>query len=59
MVLQDSSGTTLMDLITADPTPAPAPASAASAPSSTAATQAPTALGKPSGEKKSKRLVLM
>ena len=48
-----------MDLITADPTPAPAPASAASVPSSTAATQAPTALGKPSGEKRSKRSALM
>ena len=58
-VLQDSSGTTLMDLITADPTPAPAPASAASVPSSTAATQAPTALGKPSGERRSKRSALM
>ncbi|KAK7845461.1 uncharacterized protein LOC112003763 isoform X1 [Quercus suber] len=57
--MADSSGTTLMDLITADPTPAPAPASAASAPSSTAATQAPTALGKPSGEKRSKRSALM
>ena len=73
MVQQGSLGTTLMDLITADPTPALALVSAAStpssmvatqvsaatAPSSMATTQAPTALGKLSGEKRSKRSALM
>ena len=59
MVQQDSLGTTLMDLITADPTLAPALASATSVLSLMAATQAPTALGKSSEEKRSKRSALM
>ncbi|XP_061347585.1 uncharacterized protein LOC133293078 [Gastrolobium bilobum] len=60
--MADSSGTTLMDLITADPTPAPTSSSASSAAASPAATPAaslPSALGKPAGEKKSKRAALM
>ena len=50
-----------MDLITADPTTAPkSSASNAVASSATAAPAAqPTALGKPAGEKKSKRATLM
>lgn len=51
-----------MDLITADPTTAPSTASASNAAASSAtavpATQ-PTALGKPAGEKKSKRATFM
>ncbi|KAI9124590.1 hypothetical protein K1719_004512 [Acacia pycnantha] len=60
--MADSSGTTLMDLITADPTKASSTASTSSAASSsaTAAPAAqPTALGKPVGEKKSKRATFM
>ncbi|KAK7251462.1 hypothetical protein RIF29_34686 [Crotalaria pallida] len=66
--MADSSGTTLMDLITADPTPAPAstlaPAASsaptsASYPATTPPAVLPTALGKPVGEKKSKRAALM
>ena len=53
MVLQDSSGTTLMDLITVDPTLALALASAASTSSST------TTLWKLSWEKRSKQSALM
>ncbi|KAF7820453.1 TSET complex member tstB [Senna tora] len=60
---QDSSGTTLMDLITADPTSAPssAPSASNAAASSAAAAPAgqPTALGKPAGEKRSKRAAFM
>lgn len=74
-LLQDSSGTTLMDLITADPSTASASASTTT--SSSASTQPaqssgyaasppksssgglPTALGKPAGEKRSKRAALM
>lgn len=68
MLRQDSSGTTLMDLITADPaaisstTPSSTPAASTPAPSSSAASPGaslPTALGKPTGEKKSKRAALM
>ncbi|KAK7358477.1 hypothetical protein VNO77_00405 [Canavalia gladiata] len=61
--MADSSGTTLMDLITADPTPAHTSSSASS---TTAASSAPpppavlpSALGKPATEKKSKRAALM
>lgn len=60
--MQDSSGTTLMDLITADPTPAPTSSSASSSAASTAAAppaSLPSALGKPPTEKKSKRATLM
>ncbi|XP_027340182.1 uncharacterized protein LOC113853777 isoform X2 [Abrus precatorius] len=61
--MADSSGTTLMDLITADPTPAPtsSSASSAAAPSPAAPPPAvlPSALGKPATEKKSKRATLM
>ncbi|KAK7318053.1 hypothetical protein RJT34_02750 [Clitoria ternatea] len=60
--MADSSGTTLMDLITADPTTAPASSSASTATPSTAATPSvglPSALGKPATEKKSKRAALM
>ncbi|XP_054780041.1 uncharacterized protein LOC129287810 isoform X2 [Prosopis cineraria] len=54
--MADSSGTTLMDLITSDPTTASSTAST----SATAAPAAqPTALGKPAGEKKSKRTTFM
>ncbi|CAB4286457.1 unnamed protein product [Prunus armeniaca] len=73
--MADSSGTTLMDLITADPSTASASASTTT--SSSASTQPaqssgyaasppksssgglPTALGKPAGEKRSKRAALM
>ncbi|KAL1364128.1 uncharacterized protein LOC107479667 [Arachis duranensis] len=61
--MADSSGTTLMDLITADPTPTQTSSSASSAVASPAsaspASGLPTALGKPGGEKKSKRAALM
>ncbi|XP_059453334.1 uncharacterized protein LOC132183886 [Corylus avellana] len=60
--MADSSGTTLMDLITADPAPAPAPASSgipAAASMSPSSAAQPTALGKPAGEKRSKRTSLM
>ncbi|KAI4353006.1 hypothetical protein L6164_007205 [Bauhinia variegata] len=59
--MADSAGTTLMDLITADPTTASTASASNSAPSSAAAAPAtqPTALGKPAGEKKSKRASLM
>ncbi|KAL5052780.1 hypothetical protein RYX36_033462 [Vicia faba] len=61
--MADSSGTTLMDLITADPTPAPASSSSSTAApspsaSSTSATTSST-LGKPATEKRSKRAALM
>jgi hypothetical protein len=46
-----------MDLITADPTPVAAAASPAAVPQSQA--QQPSALGKPAGEKRSKRSALM
>jgi formaldehyde-activating enzyme involved in methanogenesis len=51
-----------MDLITADPAPAPAPASSgipAAASMSPSSAAQPTALGKPAGEKRSKRTSLM
>ncbi|KAG4999100.1 hypothetical protein JHK87_020172 [Glycine soja] len=58
--MTDSSGTTLMDLITADPTPAPSSSSTASASSApTPLASLPSALGKPPAEKKSKRAALM
>ncbi|KAI5383294.1 uncharacterized protein LOC127100469 isoform X2 [Lathyrus oleraceus] len=62
--MQDSSGTTLMDLITADPTPAPASSSSSTAappPSASPSTSATTSstLGKPATEKRSKRAALM
>ncbi|KAL3021681.1 hypothetical protein AAZX31_05G205700 [Glycine max] len=58
--MADSSGTTLMDLITADPTPAPSSSSTAAASSApTAPASLPSALGKPPAEKKSKRAALM
>ncbi|XP_028242695.1 uncharacterized protein LOC114421100 [Glycine soja] len=58
--MTDSSGTTLMDLITADPTPAPSSSSTASASSApTPPASLPSALGKPPAEKKSKRAALM
>ncbi|XP_028785713.1 uncharacterized protein LOC114741616 [Neltuma alba] len=60
--MADSSGTTLMDLITADPTTASSTASTSSAASSSATAAPathPTALGKPAGEKKSKRATFM
>ncbi|KAE9614044.1 putative SH3 domain-containing protein [Lupinus albus] len=60
--MADSSGTTLMDLITADPTPAPNASSASSSAASPAVTPPvglPSALGKSAGEKKSKRAALM
>lgn len=59
--MADSSGTTLMDLITADPTPAPSSSSSTAAASSAATPPAslPSALGKPHTEKKSKRAALM
>ncbi|MED6157629.1 hypothetical protein PIB30_024943 [Stylosanthes scabra] len=61
--MADSSGTTLMDLITADPTPTQKSSSASSAVASPAsaspASGLPTALGKVVGEKKSKRAALM
>ncbi|XP_019446466.1 PREDICTED: uncharacterized protein LOC109349882 [Lupinus angustifolius] len=60
--MADSSGTTLMDLITADPTPAPTASSASSSAASPAMTPPvglPSALGRPAGERKSKRAALM
>ncbi|KAG2668107.1 hypothetical protein I3760_15G144300 [Carya illinoinensis] len=57
--MADSTGTTLMDLITADPTPAPASSSASAAPTPGPSSAPPTALGKPATEKKSKRATLM
>ncbi|KAL5174414.1 hypothetical protein HKD37_08G020862 [Glycine soja] len=58
--MTDSSGTTLMDLITADPTPAPSSSSTASASSApTPPASLPSAFGKPPAEKKSKRAALM
>ncbi|KAM6548492.1 hypothetical protein CsatB_020168 [Cannabis sativa] len=62
--MADSSGTTLMDLITADPAPVSAPAASSSSSSSSSSassmpTGPPTALGKPSGEKRSKRATLL
>ncbi|RXI00445.1 hypothetical protein DVH24_000679 [Malus domestica] len=76
LFLQDSSGMTLMDLITADPSTVSASAStttsssastqpaqssgyAASPPKSSSSSGLPTALGKPAGEKRSKRASLM
>ncbi|KAK9027706.1 hypothetical protein V6N11_067529 [Hibiscus sabdariffa] len=64
--MADSSGTTLMDLISADPTPVPASTSSSSLPK-TAAEASPTATQHPHhvstkttlGEKKSKRATLM
>lgn len=50
---------TLMDLITADPTPALASSSASAAPTPGPSSAPPTALGKPATEKKSKRATLM
>ncbi|KAB2623214.1 hypothetical protein D8674_025396 [Pyrus ussuriensis x Pyrus communis] len=74
--MADSSGMTLMDLITADPSTVSASAStttsssastqpaqssgyAASPPKSSSSSGLPTALGKPAGEKRSKRASLM
>lgn len=60
--MQDSSGTTLMDLITADPTPLPASSSSSTAaptPSATPSTSQSSTLGKPATEKRSKRSALM
>lgn len=60
--MQDSSGKTLMDLITADPTPAPSSSSTSSVAASPATNPSgslPSALGKPATEKKSKRAALM
>ncbi|XP_058732164.1 uncharacterized protein LOC131603757 isoform X1 [Vicia villosa] len=62
--MADSSGTTLMDLITADPTPAPASSSSSTAGPSPSASPSPSAttsstLGKPATEKRSKRAALM
>ncbi|PON88480.1 ATPase, V1 complex, subunit H [Trema orientale] len=62
--MADSSGTTLMDLITADPsttTPAASSSSSSSSVSAPAAPPAgpPTALGRPSADKRSKRASLL
>lgn len=67
--MADSSGTTLMDLITADPSTASAGSSSTNAPSAASSTISsssnssssvlPSALGKPAGEKRSKRAALM
>ncbi|KAL5540138.1 hypothetical protein UlMin_042362 [Ulmus minor] len=58
--MADSSGTTLMDLITADPSTAAAAAPPPSSSSSVSTSaSAPTALGKPAAEKRSKRTSLM
>ncbi|GAU11819.1 hypothetical protein TSUD_75700 [Trifolium subterraneum] len=60
--MADSSGTTLMDLITADPTPAPTSSSSSTSappPSSTPSTSLSSTLGKPATEKRSKRATLM
>lgn len=60
--MADSSGKTLMDLITADPTPAPSSSSTSSvsaSPASNPSGSLPSALGKPVTEKKSKRAALM
>ncbi|GAB4854056.1 hypothetical protein Ancab_022637 [Ancistrocladus abbreviatus] len=64
--MADTSGTTLMDLITADPSAAPSAASASS-PSPASSMQStissgmlpPKALGKPSTDRKSKKATLM
>lgn len=48
-----------MDLITADPTPPTAPAVSPAATSPAPSPAQPTALGKPAGEKRSKRSSLM
>ncbi|KAJ6809838.1 uncharacterized protein M6B38_416045 [Iris pallida] len=71
--MADSAGTTLMDLITSDPSPAPAPASTTTS-SSAASARSPSparmaaasssspssTLGKPAtGERRSKRATLM
>ncbi|CAJ2676383.1 unnamed protein product [Trifolium pratense] len=60
--MADSSGTTLMDLITADPTPATSSSSSSTSappPSATSSTSLSSTLGKPATEKKSKRATLM
>lgn len=67
--LQDSSGTTLMDLITADPSTTSAgststaassvQSSTISSSSNSSSSVLPSALGKPAGEKRSKRAALM
>lgn len=54
--MADTTGTTLMDLITADPTSAPA---SSGAPAATAGAGQATALGRPVVEKKSKRTSIM
>lgn len=61
-VEQDSSGTTLMDLITSDPTAAKqggASAAGNKAPSPGRAASQPTALGKPATDRKSKKATLL
>ncbi|XP_034691220.1 uncharacterized protein LOC117918578 isoform X1 [Vitis riparia] len=58
--MADSAGTTLMDLITADPTPAPGSQSSTSASGAMPPPPPPSALGKPvHTERKSKRTTLM
>ncbi|CAK9319314.1 unnamed protein product [Citrullus colocynthis] len=67
--MADSSGTTLMDLITADPSTTSAgststaassvQSSTISSSSNSSSSVLPTALGKPAGEKRSKRAALM
>ncbi|KAL2342636.1 hypothetical protein Fmac_003921 [Flemingia macrophylla] len=58
--MADSSGRTLMDLITADPAPAPSSSSTSSASAApTPPATLPSALGKPPAEKRSKRAALM
>ncbi|XP_014508625.1 uncharacterized protein LOC106768158 [Vigna radiata var. radiata] len=58
--MADSSGTTLMDLITADPTTATtSSSSAATSTAPTASSSLPSALGKPLAEKRSKRAALL
>ncbi|BAT72947.1 uncharacterized protein HKW66_Vig0015680 [Vigna angularis] len=58
--MADSSGTTLMDLITADPTTATtSSSSSATSTASTAPSSLPSALGKPLAEKRSKRAALL
>ncbi|XP_047178248.1 uncharacterized protein LOC124845222 [Vigna umbellata] len=58
--MADSSGTTLMDLITADPTTATTSSSSSvTSTASTAPSSLPSALGKPLAEKRSKRAALL
>ncbi|KAK9741707.1 hypothetical protein RND81_03G122700 [Saponaria officinalis] len=57
--MADTSGKTLMDLITADPTAPPPPILSSSSSSSSAPPPPPSALGKPVTDRRSKKTTLM